>query len=419
MDKKFFVMILRASIFLPSLFVVEYYFFRYFQKSLVELNIVKDRKKLTKLILFVLIFVNLFPVFQSLVSVYSAIYPQTDFEIPENFLIDYLFRVPSWFVILIVVQIILLFSPVHFIFFLIKKINHLIYDRIKNYLWRYLILLSIFFVAYVPLRSYYDYKNVRVDERIYFLNTSKKDLDDLKVVFFSDIQLDRFNKVERVQNYINKINELNADLVLAGGDFISGDDSNYIPVVASLAGKIKANYGVYSAIGDHDFSAFKKMYFRSLDSVKSALKANNVNMIDNGNLLLYVNESLIKITFLSNTYIKSFDENVFDSLAVSNPEADLKILVAHQPDEYVARKAMKYGYNIYLSGHTHGGQVNFLFPIKNISPVMFETKFIHGDFWFGNLLMIVNRGLGMSTMPIRYHSVPEITLIRIKIKNLN
>lgn len=416
MDKKFFVMILRASIFLPSLFVIEYYFFKYFQKSLLELNIFKNRQKLSKIILFVLIYINLIPVYQSLVSVYSAFYPQTDYEIPKGFFIDYILRIPSWFVILIMVQIILLFSPVHLIFVFIKKINRVFYDRFKVYLWRYLILLSLFFVAYVPLRAYYDFKNIQVDERIYYLNTSKNDLNDFKVAFFSDIQLDRFNREERVQNYIIRMNKLNADIVLAGGDFISGDDSNYIPIVASLAGKIKSNYGVYSAIGDHDFSAFKKMYFRSLDSVKSALKANNVNMIENGNVLLYVNESLVKITFLSNTYIKSFDEIIFDSLASSNPEADLKILVAHQPDEIVARKAARYGYNIYLAGHTHGGQVNFIFPFKKITPVMFETKFIHGDFWFDGLLMIVNRGLGMSTMPIRYNSVPEITLIKFKVK---
>ena len=410
----FFVAITRAAIFLPSLFLIEYYFFRYLHKAFLELNIFKTKQKLVRLFLFILIYINLFPVFQTIVSVHSVIYPETDFEIPKSFIIDYFFRIPSWYAILIMVQIILFFAPVHLIFVFLKKIKLSFYQRIKIYLMRYFVLLLIIFIPYVLLRSYYDYKNVKVEERIYYLNSQKKDLEGLKIAFISDIQIDRFNKEDRVQNYINKVNELNADIVLAGGDFISGD-SNYIPVVASIAGRIKSNLGVYSAIGDHDFAGFKKEYFRSLDSVKSALKANNVKMIDNGNLLFYVNESMIKITFLSNTYIKAFDEMIFDSLARSNPEADLKILVAHQPEENVAKKAMSYGYNLYLTGHTHGGQINFLFPFKRISPVMFETKFISGDFWFDGMLMIVNRGLGMSTMPIRYHSTPEITLIRIKV----
>jgi len=414
MDKMFLVVIIRAALFLPSLFLIEYYFFRYLQKSLKEINIFKDERTLTRLILFLIIYISLFPVLQTILSVYSVIYTETNFEIPKNFVIDYFFRLPSWFAILIMVQIILFFVPVHLIFFIVKKIKLSLYKKIKIYLLRYFILLVLFFVPYVLLKSYYDYKNVKVEERIYFLNSSKKDFENFKIAFISDIQIDRFNKEERVENYFQKLNELNADIVLAGGDFISGD-SNYIPVVAFLAGKIKSNYGVYSAIGDHDFSGFKKLYYKSLDSVKSALKANNVNMIDNGNLLLYVNESLMKITFLSNTYIKSFDEFIFDSLAQTNPESDLKILVAHQPDEKVAKKALEYGYNIYLTGHTHGGQINFLFPFVKISPVMFETKFISGDFWFNGMLMIVNRGLGMSTVPIRYHSIPEITLIKIRI----
>lgn len=414
MDKMFLVVIIRAALFLPSLFLIEYYFFRYLQKSLKEINIFKDERTLTRLILFLIIYISLFPVLQTILSVYPVIYTETNFEIPKNFVIDYFFRLPSWFAILIMVQIILFFVPVHLIFFIVKKIKLSLYKKIKIYLLRYFILLVLFFVPYVSLKSYYDYKNVKVEERIYFLNSSKKDFENFKIAFISDIQIDRFNKEERVENYFQKLNELNADIVLAGGDFISGD-SNYIPVVAFLAGKIKSNYGVYSAIGDHDFSGFKKLYYKSLDSVKSALKANNVNMIDNGNLLLYVNESLMKITFLSNTYIKSFDEFIFDSLAQTNPESDLKILVAHQPDEKVAKKALEYGYNIYLTGHTHGGQINFLFPFVKISPVMFETKFISGDFWFNGMLMIVNRGLGMSTVPIRYHSIPEITLIKIRI----
>jgi predicted MPP superfamily phosphohydrolase len=45
---------------------------------------------------------------------------------------------------------------------------------------------------------------------------------------------------------------------------------------------------------------------------------------------------------------------------------------------------------------------------------MIETNYIRGDFWFGDMLMIVTRGLGMSLAPIRYNSTPEITLITLQ-----
>ena len=74
--------------------------------------------------------------------------------------------------------------------------------------------------------------------------------------------------------------------------------------------------------------------------------------------------------------------------------------------------------DLYLAGHTHGGQISFVFPFVQFTPTMFETRYIRGDFWFDNpgkpgtsMLMVVTRGLGMSLAPIRYNSTPEVTLI--------
>jgi predicted MPP superfamily phosphohydrolase len=72
---------------------------------------------------------------------------------------------------------------------------------------------------------------------------------------------------------------------------------------------------------------------------------------------------------------------------------------------------LKNNYDLFLAGHTHGGQITFLFPFINLSPTLFETKYVRGDFKFNNMLMIVNRGLGMSLVPLRYNSTPEVTVI--------
>lgn len=415
MEKMFYITLLRAFIFLSTIFIVQFYLAKRLRNSLLELKYFENKKRLNFVIISTIILFDIFPVFTTFISIYSVVNPKTDFEIPKVFFIDYFFRIPSWFAIIIVVQVSLLFFPIDLIFYAIKKVKLSLYSRIKLYLSRFFIYTFIFFLVYVPIRSYYEYKKIEVTKKIYNLNSSRKDLQNFRIAFISDIQLDRFTNVERVDKYIKTVNELNPDIILVGGDFISSD-SNFIPVVASLMGELKSNYGVYSCIGDHDFAAYKKQYWRSLAVVKEALKNNNVLMIDNGNLILFVNESVVKITFLSNTYFKPYDETIFDSLAQSNFGAELNILITHQPDEKIALRAKNYGYNLYLCGHTHGGQINFLFPFLNITPVRFETKFISGDFWFDDLLMIVNRGLGMSNIPIRYHSTPEITLIEINIK---
>ena len=71
-------------------------------------------------------------------------------------------------------------------------------------------------------------------------------------------------------------------------------------------------------------------------------------------------------------------------------------------------------FDLYLCVHTHGGQLSLVFPFIQLSPTLIETKYIQGDFWFGDMLMVVTRGLGMSLAPIRYNSTPEITLITLK-----
>ena len=63
------------------------------------------------------------------------------------------------------------------------------------------------------------------------------------------------------------------------------------------------------------------------------------------------------------------------------------------------------------------GKLRFVFPFIQLTPTMFETKYTNGDFWFGSMLLVVTRGLGMSLAPIRYNSTPEVTLITLRINN--
>ena len=44
---------------------------------------------------------------------------------------------------------------------------------------------------------------------------------------------------------------------------------------------------------------------------------------------------------------------------------------------------------------------------------MIETSYMRGEFWFGKMMMVVTRGLGMSLAPIRYNSTPEVTVINL------
>ena len=141
-------------------------------------------------------------------------------------------------------------------------------------------------------------------------------------------------------------------------------------------------------------------------------------MIDNNKMVLGIDSSNIEVTFITNTYSEKINENVLDSLIQNSNKADLRIFLTHQPKEQLIKKANDGGYDLYLCGHTHGGQISFLFPFFHLSPTLVETSYMRGDYWLGDMMMVVTRGLGMSLAPIRYNSEPEITIITLENKLL-
>jgi len=357
-----------------------------------------------------LIWVNLYPIVLLFIFAYFAI-TGSYLTAPESKIVDYLLIYPFWISFLLMLQCAIFFIPldlIKLILFPVLKESKLGFERIHPTL---LFLIIGFFLFYVPIRIIYDYNYVSIRKVEYKKENILPPLENFKLVFISDIQADHYTDEGRLSNYINTVNSLNPDLILIAGDLITtGPD--YIELSAREVGKLKAKYGVYSCVGDHDNWAYRNDYARSLAEVKSALNYHNVQMIDNDMKKITVDGAEIAITFITNTYVETVRQNILDSLS-SNNEGNLKIFLTHQPQPYLIESAQKNNFNLFLAGHTHGGQITLVFPFVQLTPTMFETNYIRGDFWFGSMLMVVSRGLGMSLAPIRYNSTPEITLINL------
>jgi len=177
---------------------------------------------------------------------------------------------------------------------------------------------------------------------------------------------------------------------------------------------LKSKNGVYSCVGDHDNWVDRSDTEQSLRTVEAALAKNNVFMIDNENRYFDINGAKIKVSFVTNTYVETISDETIKLITNGGQKADLKIFLTHQPRQKLINAALEHNYDLYLAGHTHGGQITLLFPFYDLSPTIFETQYVKGDFYFENMLMIVTRGLGMSLAPVRYNATPEITLITFK-----
>ena len=403
--------IIRILIAALLIFLVEYYFTKKVTKALKNTfpNFPIQKRRL--IITIFLIWINLYPLFLILDWSYAAV-SNSYVWIPQNFFFDYVLIYPFWTGLFLVVQSDLFFLIIDALRFLILPLWKKYKQRLLPIEWKIILFITAFFLLYVPVRIVHDKTAISIRIVEYKKKDLPEALNNFRLTFISDIQADRYTDKARLTKYIDKVNSTHPDLVLIGGDVITSTPE-YINEAAEYIAKIKSKYGIYSCVGDHDNWAYHDNYSKSLYEIKTALKKNGIEMIDDGKRYINVNGAKIEITFVTNTYVERIPVDKLDSLAKLSRDYGLKIFLAHQPRAFLAEAALNYNYDLYLAGHTHGGQVTFLFPFKNLSPTLIETPYVRGDFHFGKMLMVVTRGLGMSIAPVRYNSTPEITVIII------
>jgi predicted MPP superfamily phosphohydrolase len=90
----------------------------------------------------------------------------------------------------------------------------------------------------------------------------------------------------------------------------------------------------------------------------------------------------------------------------------LNLLLSHNPDVFPV--AARQGYNLMLSGHTHGGQINIEIYDESISPSRFFTPYVYGLYHVQGAAAYVTRGIGTIGIPARIGAPPEITVIRLR-----
>ncbi|HTX61841.1 MAG TPA: metallophosphoesterase [Methanobacterium sp.] len=221
--------------------------------------------------------------------------------------------------------------------------------------------------------------------------------DGKKIVYLSDIHAGPFFSKDRVDSLVNQVNALHPDLILLGGDYVSGEDT-YINSTFDSLNKLQAPLGIYAVLGNTDPQYYSWMALR-----------NSPTITDIGNMGDWVGNSDGKIR-IGGVGADNDRQDIDD--AVGNATAsDFVILLKHEPDYFTeVNKSMV---DLVLSGHTHGGQVTF-FGLW--APYLPEggTKYRIGTFKEGNSTLIVSNGIGTVGLPIRFFARPQIIVITLK-----
>jgi uncharacterized protein len=404
--------ILRIIIAVVFISLLEYYFVKKVHRAVKEYFPRYPVKRLRKITAYVLMFFNLYPAILTISWLISAIFNVPRINFHHDIVFDYLLTYPFWTGIIIIVQSSLFFLVMDFLKGLILPFAGKYRHAVRVIELRLVPFFIIAFLVYVPFRIVYDYHSVELSRVVYRDSNMPDELKDLRIVLISDVQADKYTNRYRLRRFIERVNRQKPDVVLIAGDFItSGPD--YIDLAAEYTGKINATYGVYACVGDHDNWAWREDPERSRRVLIEALSKEGVKMVDDGREYFTHNGKRVGLTIVTHTYSKRISVEVLSTLSSRNEHLDLKIFLTHQPVLDLVRHAYENEYHMFLAGHTHGGQIMFLFPFVNVAPSLIETNYVKGEFSYEHLMIYVTRGLGMSLVPIRYNSTPEITVITI------
>jgi predicted MPP superfamily phosphohydrolase len=268
------------------------------------------------------------------------------------------------------------------------------------------IIITLIVAVYVPTKIYLDTKTVKTAEVKVKIPNLPDDLQGFRIVHISDLQADNRTVESRMEKYIDAANKLEPDIIVFTGDLVTyGTD--HIKKGAEMIGKLKTKYGVYGCLGDHD-------YWSDPELIIPSLKEQGVTILENGNFSLNVKSSKIYMTLVTNIYSERPNGQILKKLANQNAGSALKIFITHQPSNGLVEFAAKSNYDIFLAGHTHGGQIVFSpFGIK-VAPVSLETNYLSGQYRFGSMFININNGLGLTLAPIRYNAPASVTLIKLE-----
>lgn len=241
-----------------------------------------------------------------------------------------------------------------------------------------------------------------------------------KMVHISDIHSGSFNNINAVEKGVQKILKENADIIFFTGDLVN-DRATEMNEYKELFSTIKAPFGVFSTLGNHDYGDYVKWDSdeakkKNLEDLKQVHADLNWRLLMNEHEIIQKDGQSIAIIGIENWSAKGrFPKYGKMKEAYEGTEQiPFKILLSHDPSHWEAEVIPKYSsIDLMLSGHTHGMQFGLENPYFKFSPVQWIYKQWAGLYEIGNQKMNVNRGFGFIGYPGRVGILPEITVIEL------
>jgi len=241
---------------------------------------------------------------------------------------------------------------------------------------------------------------IQVDERTFWFDTLPAHFDSFRILFLSDLHLDGLKGL--TENIIALISNIEVDLCIIAGDIrmkTYGPTAPCLRQIRKLLPCIRSHHGILGVLGNHDCI-----------EMTPDLEESGMIMLINDSMKISENGEDIWVIGVDDPHYYKVDDAATAFRKV--PDQGFKIFVAHSPEAY--RSAADFHPQLYLCGHTHGGQI--CLPGKG--PIFTNSRAPRftalGNWSYQDMAGYTSRGTGASGVPLRFNCPGEISLITLK-----
>jgi hypothetical protein len=233
-----------------------------------------------------------------------------------------------------------------------------------------------------------------------------KELSNMRIAVISDVHAGSpFINAEKLRQVVVKVNQTNPDLILIAGDFVIQDvvGGHFVEpeIIAGELKGLRARYGVYAVLGNHDWWYDGMRVRRALESAGIRVLENEVTRIQKDGQSLW-------LAGLADFWTRP--QKIDETIRQVSDTGPI-IALTHNPDIFpdIPSRVV-----LTIAGHTHGGQVNLPLIGRPKVPSMFGQRYAAGHIEENQRHLFVTTGIGTSLIPVRLCVPPEIVVLTLK-----
>ncbi len=276
--------------------------------------------------------------------------------------------------------------------------------RHSRYRWKVLkVLVAIFGLGLRAVGLFERGRRNAVDVRLTRLELAFEDLppafDGFRILQLTDLHVDALPPAVDAAREIAAATE--ADFCVLTGDYrfrVSGPHEQILPGMRALLGDLSARHGICAVLGNHDCAAMAE-----------AFEGLGIRMLINETISLERDGQAVHLTGTDDPHYY-FTEAARDALAEA--PAGFKIALIHSAE--LADVAADHGFRLYLSGHTHGGQICLPGGAPVLTHLSCFRHYARGLWRHGAMQGYTSTGVGISALPVRFNNRGEVVLITLR-----